>query len=264
MNMMFTVGTVCWIMEIITLGAFLYVCRDTTDLKGYILKGAASTTILLYGLALILIHSREEGHPVSEASVLFMTGLFFAFVGDMALATMQLRYDGSSKALFEKMSLDHVTIYNLTFGVVGVLFILSFFFELVAFVKGIHGNVQEYAVPFLLLSLLPILFTVIGGMLAQFRIPEVSTKIFIIMLFYILLTSALFGAIAVYAFWMYSQDPQHATFVSIADTLFALSVLMIALRYSRPDRFETRSFRALSRILNYMSRMMLAGCAFLF
>ena len=264
MNLMITVGTVCWVVELIAMFAFLYLCRDTTDLKGYVLKGAMSIMIVLYGTALILIYHFHEGHPVSEASALFMVGLFFSFLGDMGIATMQLRHGGSSKVLFGQLSAEKVTISSLTFGVVGVLFIISFFFELVAFVKGIHGDIHNYITPFLLMFLLPLLFAFVGGLLAQFKIPEISTQIFIIALFYILPTRALFASMSIYAFWMYQYDPRHAGFVFTAGVLFMLSVLLLALRYSRPDKYETRPIRFLARLLNFISRMMMAGCAFLF
>jgi hypothetical protein len=264
MNLMIMAGSACWVMELITLGAFLSVCRDTTNLKGYILKGAASLMVILYGMTLILLYTLYEGHPFSEASILFMVGLFFAFLGDMGIATMQLRHGGSSKSLFEKLSAEQMTIGGLTFAVVGVLFIISFFLEMVAFVKGIRGDIETYVTPFLLMFLVPILLTFVGGLLSQFKIPEVSTKIFTIAVFYILLTSALFASISVYSFWMYQYDPRHAAFVFSAGILFVLSVLLIALRYSRPDKYETRPIRFLARLLNYISRMMLAGCAFLF
>lgn len=264
MNLMIAVGTACWVVELIMLFAFLYVCRDTTDMKGYILKGGASLMTIIYGMALILIYTLYEGHAFSDASLLCLVGLFFAFLGDMGIATMQLRHGGSSKALFSQLSADKMSIGGLTFVVVGILFICSFFFEMVGFIKGIHGNVQGYITPFLLMFLLPILFTFVGGLLAQFKIPEISTNVFIIAVFYILLLSALFASISVYAFWMYGHDPRHATFVFTAGILLALSVLMIALRYSRPDKYETRGIRFLARLLNYLSRMMIAGCAFLF
>ncbi len=264
MNLMSISGAVCWVIELIVLALFLYFGRDRTDLKSYILKGATSSMVIFYGMDLILIYTLHEGHPISQASILFMAGLFFAFLGDMGLATMQLKHGGSSKKLFEMMSTEQVTLGNLTFGVVGVLFIISFFLELVAFVKGIHGDTQEFAIPFLLMFLLPLLFTLVGALLTQFEMPELSTKMFIIAVFFLLLTSALFASVSVYSFWMYQQDPSHASFVLTAGILFALSVMMIAIRYSRPDKFETRPIRALSLFLNYISRMMLAGCAFLF
>lgn len=264
MDLMFWAGTACWVIELVFLFWFLYECRDETTTKGFILKGGVSLNIVLYGALLIGIHNYQEGTRPSEASVLFMVGLLFTFLGDMGLATMQRGHGGSSKALFSELSSDQRNIQSLTIGVVGVLFIISFFFELVAFIKGIHGNVNEYVVPFILMFLLPILFALIGGMLTKFRLPELSMNIFIIAVFFILLTSALFSAISVYAFWEYSSDPRHAAYIFVADALFALSVLMLCQRYSRPDLFDTRPMRAVSRMLNFLSRMMLAGCAFVF
>lgn len=264
MTSMFLVGTISWVFEVLMLFGFLYECRDTTTKRGYILKGGTSLNTIVYAVALIVLFSRQNQVPPSRNGLLFAVGLFFAFLGDMGLATMQRSHGGSSKAIFTKLSSEKVTIQTLTAGVVGVLFTFSFFFQIVAFLKGIHGDVQEFLVPFFLFFLLPMVLGGIAVLLARYPVPDVSTNIFIIALVFSLLTCALFASASVYAFWMYSQDPNHAIFVFTAVLLFACSVLLLAVRYTKPDQFDTKSIRFFSRLLNYVSRMMFAGCAFLF
>lgn len=260
MDPMFWAGTACWVFEGVALLWFLYECRDETTKKGYFLKGAVALNIIIYAVLLIIMN----GDPFTRPQALFLVGLVFTFLGDMGLATMQLQHGGSSKAIFSRITADKVTIETLTAGVVGVLFIISFFFQLVAFLKGIHGDVQEFLIPFLIFFLLPPSLALVGGLMSQTRFSVLSTNVFIIALFYVLLSSAFFASASIYSFWLYREDPNHAIFVFSGAVMFSLSVLMIALRYSKPDRFETRSIRAVSRTLNYLARMILAGCAFLF
>ncbi len=266
MNTMFLAGTGFWVIELIALFWFLYECRDDTTKKGYILKGAVSSNILFYGTTLVLLYRHFTGEPVSRGAMLFLIGLFFAFLGDMGLATMQRTHGGSSKAIFLKISSEHVTAETLTAGVVGVLFIISFFFQTVAFLNGIHGDIQRFGLPFLLFFLIPPVFALVAGSLlaAQQKVPEVSTNIFIIAVFFILLTSALFASASIYSFWVWPDYPNHAIFVFMGVAVFGLSLFMLAMRYLWPNRFDTRAIRGASRLLNYIARMIIAGCAFLF
>lgn len=264
MNVLFITGLLFWAIEVVALAWFLYECRDETTQKGYIIKGGAATNIVFYGFALVFLNHHVNGVVPSQATLLFLAGLIFAFLGDMGLGTMQRRHGGSSKAMFTKISSQEMTIETLTAGVVGSLFIIAFFLQTMAFIKGIHGDVQQFAIPFLIFFLLPPLFTLVGGLLAQYKLPELSTKMFIIAVFFILLTSALFASAAVFSFWFYRIHPNHAIYVFAGAILFFLSVLMLLIRYTWPEKSDTRGMRAVSRTLNFLSRMILAGCAFLF
>ncbi len=265
MNVMFWYGVVCWIFELVALFWFLYECRDETTKKGYVLKGAASSNILLYGTALVILSCRAARVQPSQGAVLFLVGMLFAFLGDMGLATMQRKHGGSSKVIFSKIASEHVTVETLTAGVVGVLFTISFFLQTVAFLKGIHGDIQQFAIPFLVLFLLPPVFGAVltNILMTQSKMTPVSLNIFIIGIFFALVLSALFAAAAVYSFWVWAEHPNHAIYVFSGALLLGLSVDLLLARYARPEKNDTASLRAISRTLNFISRMMLAGCAFL-
>ncbi|MBO4383378.1 MAG: hypothetical protein J5847_04715 [Clostridia bacterium] len=265
MNVMFWYGTVCWIFELAVLFWFLYECRDETTKKGYILKGAASSNILIYGTVLTALYAHTSHTAPSRGAILFLIGMLFAFLGDMGLATMQRKHGGSSKVIFSKIASERVTVETLTAGIVGVLFIISFFFQTIAFLRGIHGDIQQFAVPFLVLFLLPPVFGAVltNILMTQSKMTPVSTNIFIIGIFFALLLSALFAAAAVYSFWVWQEHPNHAIYVFSGALLLFLSVDVLLARYARPEKNDTRSLRAISRTLNFVARMMLAGCAFL-
>lgn len=266
MNVMFWVGSAFWVIEMIALFWFLYECRDITTKKGYVLKGAVSSNIVFYAAALIAMYSHFYHVSPSRGAVLFLTGTVFMFLADMGLATMQRKHGGSSKEIFSKVATEHVTIETLTVGVVGSLFTIGFFFQTVAFLNGIRGDIQRFAIPFLVLFLIPatclMLETTI--LLSLKKMPEVSTRLFIVGLFFTLLMSALFASASIYSFWLWSAHPTHAIFVFTGIAVFGLSLLVKALRYVIPDKYDIRPVRFISRFLNFTSRMMLAGCAFLF
>ena len=266
MNVMFWAGLAFWVIELIALFWFLYECRDETTKKGYILKGAVSSNIVFYGAALTVLYSHFEHVQPSRGALLFLIGTLFMFLGDMGFATMQRKHGGSSKAFFSKIATEHVTIETVTVGVVGSLFTIAFFFQTVAFLNGIRGDIQRFAVPFLVLFLIPVICIMVETtiLLSQKKMPEVSTNLFIIGVFFTLLTSALFASACMYSFWLWSAHPTHAILVFTGIAVFGLSLLMKALRYILPDKYDIGGVRTVSRFLNFTSRMMLAGCAFLF
>lgn len=266
MTVMFWVGSAFWAIELIALFWFLYECRDETTKKGYILKGAVSSNIVFYAAALIAMDSRISHTSPSRGALLFLIGTLFMFLGDMGFATMQRKHGGSSKAFFSKIATEHVTIETVTVGVVGSLFIIAFFFQTVAFLSSIQGDIQRYAIPFLVLFLIPVICLMLETtiLLSLKKMPEVSTNLFIIGVFFTLLMSALFASASMYSFWLWSVHPTHAIFVFTGIAVLGLSLLVKALRYILPDKYDDRPLRLVSRFLNFTSRMMLAGCAFLF
>ena len=88
-------------------------------------------------------------------------------------------------------------------------------------------------------------------------------KVFIIGAFYFLLGSASFAASSVFAFSLFQTDVLHATWVFVGGILFLLALLLVELRYSRPQMYDNKPIRVVSRLFTFIGRMMLAGCAFL-
>lgn len=256
-------GSICWAIDIALGLLFQFVSWNKMDWKGVALKGATSLGITAYAIVLIVMGGRA-----SEAAALFVSGLLLCSLGDILIGAVQTKDDGRSSAILDSVEGVEKKV-DLSFVIVclaGVTYIISYFLQMVGFVKGLslRADPADYIIAFLVFFLVPPLFTAIGGLLSRFRIPEVPTNAFIIGVFYILLTSALFASTAVFAFSMFQEDQNHATFILIGAILYFLSILFILLRYSNPEKYESRAMRTFSRVLTFGGRMILAGCAFLF
>lgn len=255
-------GTIYWVVEMVLLLWYLYEARNTATRKGLVLKLLASFGIVGYACMLIVMSSQIHAQPISRNSILFVLALLSTSLGDLVLGILPLK---SEKRNVTGVYEQYAVSTGVKVGAIsaGVFFVGSFFFQMVVFIKGISGELSSQIVPFLMFFLLPPLFTFIGGLLSGFRVPDVSTEVFIIGVFYILLTSAVYAATSLYAFNFYAEDALHASFISIGGTLFFLSTLMLSLRYSRHERYDTPGMRTFARALNFLARMILAGCAFL-
>lgn len=253
-------GTLCWIINAIFGIAFAAESNDGMTKRSVLLKGLVSFGIFVYAAVLILM----AGEP-SEASKLFTAGLFLIFVGDVMLALIQERTGGQSNGILKSL-MGAADISRFGIGVAGVLFIVAYFMQMVAFIKGLssRATASEYVMSFLAFFLLPLLLSFLAALFAKLRLPDVSTNAFIIGLFYVLLTSALFASASVFSFALFQEHPHHATWVFFGALLFFLSTLTVLLRYCDPDKFDSKLMRTSSRVMTFLARMSLAGCAFLF
>ncbi|MGX8691890.1 MAG: hypothetical protein ACSW70_04725, partial [Eubacteriales bacterium] len=146
-----------------------------------------------------------------------------------------------------------------------VLYICSFFLQVVAFIKGLshYAVTTDYVMPFIVFFALPPILTVVGMILSKFQIPETDMRVFIIAAFFILLSSALFAAGFVFALALFQIDVVHGTWVIFGSTLYFLAIMSIELRYARPGMYDNKALRIASRLILFLGRMTLAGCAFL-
>lgn len=256
---LFFAGTICWVIACIFGIAFQYETYERMSWRGVGLKALAASSVVAYAVTLIVIY----GKP-TEASTLFTVGLVLVTLGDILVAGLEASGTGDNSSLHEAMG-SRAPVRAVTLGITGVLFIVAYFLQMVAFLKAIasYAVITDYVGLFIMFFFVPPLFTAIGGLLSRFKIPETSTNIFIIGVFYILLTSALFAAGAIFAFSLVRDDPLHAGWVSLGNLLFFLSMLMVALRYSNPEKYESVPMRIASRLLTFLGRMILAGCAYL-
>lgn len=261
MNQMFWAGTICWVICSVVGLSFAYITRDKMTKSGVLWKGLASLSITIYAFVLAVLSG-----PISEASGLFIVGLLTATFGDSLMGYLQYRQQGSAEGLSEVIVNQERNIWRVGVGVVAVSFIVSYFIQMVAFIKGLAKLVEpaDYVVPFIVFFMLPPLFTVIGGILARFRVPEVSTSIFVVGVFYVVLTGALFASASVYSYALFPMDANHAIFIEAGAVIFFLSMLFVLIRYSNPQKYESRLNRFMSRLLTFFGRMILAGCAFMF
>ena len=253
-------GTLCWVITGFFETAFLYETQDHMTRLGIVLKTLTSLGELAYAIVLIALFGQ-----LSDAAKLFVAGLALIVVGDLLLAIVQERNGGSTEGFLKKAE-GGFNASRFGIGVAGVLFIVAYFLQLVAFIKGLSARDEatNYVMPFLVFFLLPPMFTYVTAILAKFRVPDVATNIFIIGVFYILLTSALFSSSAVFSFSVFQEDPKHASWIFLGAMFFFLSTLFVLLRYCLPSRFDTKTMRATSRVLTFFGRMILAGCAFMF
>lgn len=256
---MAAVGTICWVIACFFGVLFQYECLDIMTKKGLVLKAVAASCVVGYAIVLIMMFGES-----SDAAIDFVVGLVLVTIGDILVALLELRGDATSGSLLNAAS-GGSNVERVILSLTGICFIVSYFFQMVAFIKGIsrHDDVTEYVAPFLIFLLLPPVFTVLGGLLAKFRIPDTELKVFIIGAFYILLASALFSASSIFAFSLFQVDVMHATWIFFGSILFFLSLLTVELRYARPDMHDNKPMRVTSRLLTFLGRMILAGCAYL-
>ncbi|MBQ8062760.1 MAG: hypothetical protein IJ720_00515 [Clostridia bacterium] len=256
---LFFAGTICWVVAGIFGIAFQYETYERMSWKGVTLKALSSFGIFVYALVLILLY----GNP-TEAAILFTVGLVLESLGDTLVAGLEASGDGNNSSLHKDL-VSRTRGRIILLGVTGVLFICAYFLQMVAFLKSIasYAVVTNYVGLFLIFFFVPPLFTTLGGMLSKFRVPETDTSVFIIGVFYILLTSALFASGTIFAFSLFPNDPIHAGWILLGTILFFLSMLMVSLRYASPEKYESIPMRITSRLLTFLGRMVLAGCAFL-
>lgn len=259
MNMMFTVGTVCWVISCFLGGLYQFESLNKMTRKGMVLKGAAAFSVGVYAVVLIAMFGQT-----SDAAVLFVIGLILVSIADILIAYLESIGDGSSESIF-------LTVTGGSNGkrtilcVAGALYIFSFFLQLVAFIKGLshYDATTEYVMPFIIFFFLPLFITVLGGALARFKVADTDMKVFIVGAFYILLSSALFSAAAVFAFALFQIDVRHGTWVIFGSTLHAFGIMSVLLRYAKPGLYDNKAIRFTSRMILFLGRMTLAGCAFL-
>lgn len=263
MTPMFWAGTFCWIVSGLLVIWYIYIAHDKMTPTGVILKGLMSLSVVGYGVVLAFMN----GH-ISGPTWLYLIGMLFAVVGDVTIGAIQCTKEGGtvSELSAKVVSQEKLNHYQVVLGIGGILFIVAYFLQMAAFIKGLAKltDPTNSVVAFLFMALLPLLFTVISGILAHFRIPEVSTSIFIIGVFYILLQSTLFASASVFSFALFSTDPNHAVFTMVGAVLFFLSMLFFLMRYANPEKYDTRVNREVGRLLTFLGRMILAGCAFMF
>lgn len=259
MTSMFAVGTVCWIVACFFGTWFQYECLDVTTTKGIVLKSIAAFCVVFYAIALIIMFGET-----SSAANCFVFSLILVTIGDIVLAFLDRSGNGSSDYLLQTFSGESRN-NRVTLCVAGILYICSYFYQTVAFIKGLarHANTTEYVVPFLVLLLLPFIFTLLGVFLMRVTVTVSDIKVFIIGAFYFLLGSASFAASSVFAFSLFQTDVLHATWVFVGGILFLLALPLVELRYSRPQMYDNKPIRVVSRLFTFIGRMMLAGCAFL-
>lgn len=259
MSQLFWAGTGCWVICCLLGSLFQYESRNKMTLKGMILKAVAAFSVVGYALTLIILFGK-----FSDASINFVVGLLLVTIGDTFVAYLEYKGDGTSDSVIQAVKGNNRK-GQVFLCATGVLYILSYFLQMVAFIKGIaqFAHPTDYVVPFIVLFFLPPIFTVLGGLLSKFRVPDIELYVFIIGIFYILLTSALFAAASVFAFSLFTTDPIHAALIFFGAVVFFLSMLMVELRYANSSKYEGKVMRMASRLLTFLGRMILAGCAFL-
>ena len=260
MDKMTLVGGICWLINIVLAALFAYDTRKTMTKRGILLKGLSSFGIIAYAVALIVMWG-----TTTEGARLFVIGMVLAAVGDILVALLQ-QTQGDESGFLQGTLSSEFNIARFGIGVAGVLFIVGYFFEMVAFIKGLGkiASPSDYVIPFILFFVLPPAVTVAGAPLTKIRIPNVSMNSFIIGLFYGLLATALYSSATTYALALSRFDINHAVFVFVGATFFYTSIVFILVRYMSPKHFENVKIRYASRLVTFLGKMTLAGCAFLF
>lgn len=256
---MTAVGTICWFVACFFGVLYQYECQDRISKKGIVLKALSASCIVVYAIVLIVMFGKS-----TDAAFDFVAGLVMVTLGDILVAYLEYTGEGTSKTVVQAAS-GHSTVDRIILSVTGILFVVSYFFQVVAFIKGLsqYGDVTDYVAPFLIFILLPPIFTGLGGLLSKFRIPDADLRVFIIGAFYILLASALFSASTIFALSLFRVDVMHATWILFGSIIFFLSLLMVELRYVRPEMHDNKPMRIFSRLMTFLGRMILAGCAYL-
>ncbi len=259
MSMVNIVGLAWWVVACFFGVLYQWEGKDAMSRKGIILKGIAAFCVVGYAITLIAMF----GNP-SDASIDFVIGLVLVSLGDILVAYLEHVGDGTSKSLLDAIA-GQSFVKKIIISITGVLFIVSYFMQMVAFIKGIsqYANATDFVVPFLICLVLPPVITVFGGILAKYRIPDTDLSVFIIGAFYILLASAHFAAATVFAISLSRTDALHSVWIIFGSFLFFLSLLTVELRIAKPAMHDTRIMRMTSRLLTFLGRMILAGCAFL-
>ena len=254
-------GTICWALEIIVVLAYLYVGREKVSKQSLILKEIASAGPILYASLLI----NMSGH-LSRGAAMFVGALVLYWLGDFVTAYLPMVHGGTIKSFYGETYREKGTGLTIWLGTGCIAIIVSYFMQMVVFLNRLRdaGELTQYAIFFLIIFLVPLLLIAIGLPLTGFEIPEVTTRLFIIGIFYALLTSALFATTIVFSAWFMQFDRNHALFIAMGGVTFLLSALIMGLRYSDFKKYDTKELRIISRSLIYLSRMILAGCAFLF
>ncbi|MEE1292543.1 MAG: hypothetical protein UHK59_04070, partial [Acutalibacteraceae bacterium] len=129
MDKMTLVGGICWLINIVLAALFAYDTRKTMTKRGILLKGLSSFGIIAYAVALIVMWG-----TTSEGARLFVIGMVLAAVGDILVALLQQTQGDESGFLQGSLS-SEFNIARFGIGVAGVLFIVGYFFEMVAFIK---------------------------------------------------------------------------------------------------------------------------------
>lgn len=255
-----TVGSICWILEALLVLWFLYEGRDRVTTRSLTLKGLSSTMPVVYAGFLIHMFGR-----ISTGSTLFLFALLLNLLGDVITGYLAYIQGGSISSAFKSAG-DAGGSFYVMILMGGSAFIASYFFEMIVFLRRIDeaGALQQYILLFLLLFLIPLIIAIITGVATSMRLPEISTQFFIIGVFYLIVTSALFASTVVFGAWFTPYDLRHAVFISLGGVTFLLSAILVGMRYLLPRQFDNRPIRYTSRSLHYLSYMILAGCAFLF
>ena len=259
MNPMFIVGTICWFVASFFGVLYQYECQDRISKKGIVLKALSASCIVAYAIVLIVMFGKS-----TDAAYNFAAGLVMITIADTLVAYLEYTGEGTSRTVVRAAS-GNSSKDRILLCVIGILFVVSYFLEVVAFIKGIshHADVSDYIAPFLIFFLLPPIFTGVGALLSKFRIPDAELRVFIIGAFYILLASALFSASTIFALSLFRVDVMHATWILFGSIIFFLSLLLVELRYARPEMHDKKPMRIISRLMQFLGRMILAGCAYL-
>ncbi len=261
MGQLFWVGLLCWAISGAIGIVFAYISRNGLTKAGVVWKGLASLAITMYAVVLAYLSL-----PMSSATQLFIAGLGFSTLGDILMGYLQYKKEGDVRSLANMVVDKELNGWTVGVAVTGVLFIISFFLQMVAFLKalGSIADPADYVIPFLVFFLLPPTLAATGAVLARLRALDVASAMFIIGLFYVLILSGLFASAYVYSFALLSIDMKHAIFIQAGAIIYLLSVLFVLVRYENPEKFDTKDARIWSRVLTYLGRMILAGCAFMF
>ncbi len=251
-------GAICWLLEIIAVAGHVYTGRDQTTRQSFLLKVFSAAGYVAYAAVLISLYDK-----ITPGAITFLIALILAFLGDTMFGLLPYAYGGSLRK-FYGMTEERPAPFFLAASLGFVAYIFSCFLEIVVFLRGMGTDARQYVIFFIILFLIPIVLMFVLGLLSRYRLPDVPTQVFIVALFYALLISALFSATFLYGFWFSSMDYQHGLFIQLGAFLFMLAGILHILRYSATDTYDTPAMRAVSRVIYYMSQMILAGCAFLF
>ena len=259
MTSMFLVGTVCWVIACFFGTWYQYESRNHMTRKGMALKGIAAFCVVAYAIVLIAMFGQA-----SEAAIDFVIGLALVAIADVLIAYLEIIGDGSSESLLVVAS-DGSNAKRILLSVSMVLYVCSFFLQMVAFIKGLshYAVATDYVMPFIVFFFLPPIFSVLGGLLSRAKLPDTDMRVFIIAVFFVLLASALLSAGVVFALALFQIDIAHGTWVIFGSSLYFFAVLSIELRYAKPGLYDKKALRITSRLILFLGRMTLAGCAFL-
>ncbi|MEE1188175.1 MAG: hypothetical protein UHM52_04235 [Acutalibacteraceae bacterium] len=260
MTSMFAVGTVCWVVNIILVSLYAYETRKIVTKRGVVLKGLSSFGVVAYAVVLMIMWG-----SISDAGKVFLLGILLTSVGDVLIGILQLTRGDPSGFLRDTLASErNATRFKV--GVAGVLFICGFFFQMVAFLKGLSkiAEPNDYVISFLLFFFLAPAVSVVGALLTKFRIPSLSTNAFIVGLFYGILATALYASAACFSFALSRSDLNHGIFILVGATFFYISIAFTLASYMYPKYSENMTMRFTRRAVSFIGRMTLAGCAFLF